>query len=180
MKISKKRKQNKFTRKIKTLVLALAMIIPAAGTNLIVEAENNPGSTTSSDGLVTVNKTSERVGDNRYKINLDLATGKAQDSVEAIGNDIVLVFDISNSMAEDEHGNSTSSNDKKRLTKAKNAAIEFLNNSKISGNKKNRYSIVTFNYYGTVEQNLTSNLETAKQAIRDVELGNNSDGGTNI
>ena len=40
MKISKKRKQNKFTRKIKTLVLALAMIIPAAGTNLIVEAEN--------------------------------------------------------------------------------------------------------------------------------------------
>ena len=82
MKISKK--ENKITRKIKTLVLALAMII-AAGTNLIVEAENNPGSTTSSDGLVTVNKTSERVGDNRYKINLDLATGKAQDSVEAIG-----------------------------------------------------------------------------------------------
>lgn len=39
---------------------------------------------------------------------------------------------------------------------------------------------MTFNYYGTVEQNLTSNLETAKQAIRDVELGNNSDGGTNI
>ena len=69
---------------------------------------------------------------------------------------------------------------KKRLTKAKNAAIEFLNNSKISGNKRIDNSIVTFNYYGTVEQNLTSNLETAKQAIRDVELGNNSDGGTNI
>ena len=57
---------------------------------------------------------------------MDLATGKAQDSVEAIGNDIVLVFDISNSMAEDEHGNSTSSNDKKNvLLKLKTLQLSF-------------------------------------------------------
>ncbi|MFQ8705062.1 MAG: vWA domain-containing protein [Thomasclavelia sp.] len=183
MKIPKQRKLNKFTKMIKILALVLAVIIPTVGSNKMVIAASDPESNTSSDGLVTVKKASKRVDDNKHMISLDIETKEAQDSVETVGNDIVLVFDISNSMKYNVSGSQTSgvAEVNQRITKAKEAALSFLENEKISGNKKNRYAIVTFNYYGYTTQDLTSDLDKAKRAIKNVQLSNDtSDGGTNI
>lgn len=183
MKIPKQRKRNKFTKMIKILALVLAMMIPTVGSNKMVMAASDPESNTSSDGLVTVKKASKKVDNNKHKISLDIETKEAQDSVETVGNDIVLVFDISNSMKYNVSGTQTSNvtEANQRITKAKEAALSFLENEKIADNKKNRYAVVTFNYYGYTNQSLTSNLDTAKQAIKNVKLSNDtSDGGTNI
>lgn len=173
----------KSAKTIKIFALVLAVIIPAVASNKMVMAASDPRSNTSSDGLVTVKKTSNRVDDNKHQISLDIETKEAQDSIETVGNDIVLVFDISNSMKYNVSGSQTSDvpDANQRITKAKEAALSFLENKKIADNKKNRYAVVTFNYYGYTNQNLTNNLDTAKRAIKNVKLSNDtSDGGTNI
>ncbi|WP_455682396.1 vWA domain-containing protein [Thomasclavelia sp.] len=173
----------KSAKTIKIFALVLAVIIPAVASNKMVVAASDPRSNTSSDGLVTVKKTSNRVDDNKHQISLDIETKEAQDSIETVGNDIVLVFDISNSMKYNVSGSQTSDvpDANQRITKAKEAALSFLENEKIADNKKNRYAVVTFNYYGYTNQNLTNNLDTAKRAIKNVKLSNDtSDGGTNI
>lgn len=183
MKIPKQKKLNKFTKIIKIIALVLAVIIPTVGSNEMVIAASDPESNSSSDGLVTVKKASKKVDDNRHKISLDIETKEAQDSVETVGNDIVLVFDISNSMKYNVSGTQTSGviEANQRITKAKEAALSFLENEKIAGNKKNRYSVVTFNYYGYTTQNLINDLDTAKRAVKNVKLSSDSnDGGTNI
>lgn len=161
MKIPKTKKLNKFKNTIKVLVIGLSLVLSIVAPNTNIHAE--PLST--SENLVTVDKTSEKMEEfNKFKIRLDINTGKVEDSVEAIGNDIVLVLDTSGSMGS------------KGIKAVKEAAKKLLQNNDLASNSKNTFSIVSF--ASSVKTHLAKG--TAQQAINALDKLPGSDGGTHL
>lgn len=161
MKIPKTKKLNKFKNTIKVLVIGLSLVLSIVAPNTNIHAE--PLST--SENLVTVDKTSEKMEEfNKFKIRLDINTGKVEDSVEAIGNDIVLVLDTSGSMKSS------------GIEAVKKAAKTLLQNNDLIANSKNTFSIVSF--ASDVKTHLTKG--TAQQAINALGKLPRSDGGTHL
>ncbi len=88
--------------------------------------------------------------------------------------EIVLIIDVSGSMEWDVYGNQTNQSSKKRITIAKNAAINFINN--IAGDEGVKVSLITYSNTAIVKKGLTTQLEDVKAEINSLVTG----GGTNI
>lgn len=112
--------------------------------------------------LVTVSKKAEAVTgqENKFKVSLDINTGFIDDSVEEIGNDIVIVIDTSGSM-----GNSG-------IPAAKNAAKKLLENNELANNSKNTFSIVSFATKGKTWLNKGTATEAISILDRKQSVGN--------
>lgn len=145
----------------------------------------NGQSVTSGDGAVTIQKTAKATDtENEYEITLDI---KTKDNVEvttqAQDAAVVLVVDVSNSMAWDMGGKETTKEEAKRLYIAKAKAKDFLKKyAENAGNSKRYVSVVQFGTnakrLGTafVDVNTEAGLKAANGFIDDLDY----DGGTNI
>ena len=158
-------------KKFLALVLTLAMVLSlvpvtalAAGTTQ--SNIQNPNPVRSTDGFVKLEKTAAAVeeSDNTFDITLKATVEDGKQEGTKTSTDAVLVIDRSASM---EDG---------RINSAQEAAKQFAEVVLGSGaNKENRIAVVSYAKKATTDTELSSNLETVKNAINF-----NTGGGTNI
>lgn len=101
------------------------------------------------------------------------------------GTDVVLVIDVSGSMAWDVDGKQTTDNTKKRITIAKDSAKQFVNqlfaNNEDGSKSNNRVSVVIFSSSGYTNGILCSlkNVDNKQTVIDAIDgISNNPTGGT--
>ena len=158
-------------KKFLALVLTLAMVLSLVPATALATGTTQPniqnsGPVTSNDGYVDLEKTAAAVerSDNTFEITLKATVRNGKQEGTKTSTDAVLVIDRSASM---EDG---------RINSAQEAAKQFAEVVLGSGaNKENRIAVVSYAKKATTDTELSSNLETVKNAINF-----NTDGGTNI
>ena len=160
-------------KKFLALVLTLAMVLSLVPATALATGATQPniqnsGPVTSNDGYVDLEKTAAAVeesdNDNTFDITLKATVKDGKEAGTKTSTDAVLVIDRSASM---EDG---------RINSAQEAAKQFAEVVLGSGaNKENRIAVVSYAKKATTDTELSSNLETVKNAINF-----NTGGGTNI
>ena len=159
-------------KKFLALVLTLAMVLSLVPVTALAAdtAQSNiqypASSVKSEDGYVELEKTAAAVAGsgNTFEITLKATVRNGTQEGTKTSTDAVLVIDRSASM---EDG---------RINSAQEAAKQFAEVVLGSGaNKENRIAVVSYAKKATTDTELSSNLETVKNAINF-----NTDGGTNI
>ena len=137
-------------------------------------------------GIDSVSKTAEYIGDNQYKVTLEVVMSETEENVST-GAATVLVIDISNSMKWCVEHAKKDNCDNSRLKAAKAAAEDFVETyADTTTEGIGRYlSIVVFNYNAETQLEWTdvstsNGKETALDAIDTIKYGEKEDGGTNL
>ena len=164
-------------KKFLALVLTLAMVLSlvpatALATGTTQPNIQNPDPAKSTDGYVKLEKTADAVtesdNDNTFEITLKATVTDGKQEGPKTSTDAVLVIDRSGSMRSKENGD--------RITPAQNAAKDFASVVLGKGaNKQNRIAVVSYEESATTNTELSSDLETVKDAINF-----DAEGGTNI
>ena len=139
--------------KISILTTALRGNDPTAEIRKVtIESSNYPEA-----GSWSIDKSAEWIGANRARITFDVSTKLK--AVEGNYKDIILIMDISGSMAGE------------KLDKAKSDAIELSNY--LLSNSHNRIALISFDSASTVVSGFTNNLTTITDAINNLtDTGN--------
>ena len=161
-------------------------------------ATDDPAQTVS-NGAVTLSKVITPTStENLFNIALNITTVENVEEIKASSDaSVVLVLDVSNSMLDTISGSSTTDNSKRRITQAKNAAKDFVDQfAKDALNSdgttaKRPVAVVIFGRNAMTVQpwldvSVPANADTVKKAIEDkvatgfTYSGNSDSGATNI
>ena len=161
--------KKKFLALVLTLAMVLSLVpVTALATGATQPNIQNPGPC--EDGYVKLEKRAAAVPgrDNTFDITLKATVTDGKEEGPKTSTDAVLVIDRSGSMKSEENGD--------RITPAQNAAKDFASVVLGKGaNPQNRIAVVSYEESATTNTELSSDLETVKNAINF-----DAEGGTNI
>ena len=156
-----------FMKKVLTVVLSVMMLVVFMPTSAFAVGDADSGNSNGNDlGAPAVSKKLQSNGDGTYDLSLTVK-GKSQHSEDSTKADVIIVFDKSSSMWNNQSGG------KRRLEVAQEAtrllARTLLANNTAEAPDKVHVGLVTFAYNAYVEHPMTNNADSFNNTVNNIE-----------